>query len=238
MNCEISWGAWLARLGAGMAFCGLLGGCQTQTYFQSNFSSTALGQPPAHAQAVGTADVDAQHGGSVTVVADPLNGGERWVRIANPTGQQVAFQGLLSNLTGDGTYTFLASFFVPSPGSAASPETAIGTVQFERWQSSIDYYGFLHLDFLPSGRIRIDDNMNTEFGTYPFDRPFVLAVTLNIGAAPNAHVGLLGSGASGSTDYAISSTLAHQFGAIRLWQGYQWRGSFEAAGLLVSKRTD
>src|SRR5439155_1316815 len=77
---------------------------------------------------------------------------------------------------------------------------------------------FLHLDFMPDNRVRIDDDPGTLFGTFPRDQVFIVQVTLNIDAsAATAHTVLSGAGASGQADYTIISALrpvARQFGAI------------------------
>ena len=53
----------------------ILGGCQSATVFQSNFTSTAVGQPPASAQATGTASVFGAPGSVVVVGSAGSAGG-------------------------------------------------------------------------------------------------------------------------------------------------------------------
>jgi hypothetical protein len=234
-----------AQLGVCVAFSVLLCGCESQIFFQSNFSPTQVGQPPAYMQAVGTAGWNGPQG-SVLVEPDPLGGSQKWIQVSRflpPPVSLVAFQGRLSAFAGDGTYIFAGSFFVPGPGIdvAVSSETSLGSVQFESYaQAPSEYQGFTHLDFLANGKIRIDDDSkNKEFGTYPFGKPFDLFVTLNIGETPTAHVELIGNGAAGEMDYTIAdldSGFARQFGAVRLWLGTQWDGSFEATDIVVARK--
>jgi hypothetical protein len=99
----------------------------------------------------------------------------------------------------------------------------------------------LHLDFLQDNRVRIDDDPNTIFGTFPRDQVFVVQVTLNINpSAPTAHIVLSGAGASGEKDYTIIPALrpkALQFGAVRLWMGFPWTGLFDATQIVVTYQT-
>jgi hypothetical protein len=212
----------------------LLSACASQTLFQSNFDPTPLGQPPAHVQQVGTANVDGP-AGSVVVVASPVQTGGRWVQVARPNDPStiVAFQGNLSQFAGDGSYTFDATLFVPTGQAVAS-------VQFEQFGQPVSnsFNGFLHIDFLRDGTLRIDDRSETSFGTFPHDQPFIVQVTLNINAAPTAHIVLAGAGASGQADYTIQGpfiTAARQFGAVRLWMGTPWTGPFDATNIVVTK---
>ena len=59
------------RCGLCIIFFALLSACASQTLFQSNFDATPVGQPPAHMQQVGTANVSGPPG-SVVVVASPV----------------------------------------------------------------------------------------------------------------------------------------------------------------------
>jgi hypothetical protein len=80
--------------------------------------------------------------------------------------------------------------------------------------------------------------LDAVFGTFPHDQPFIAQVTLNINAAPTAHIVPGGSGASGQMDYAIQAPfipLARQFGAVRLWMGIPWSGPFDATNVVVTK---
>ena len=51
------------------------------------------------------------------------------------------------------------------------------------------------------------------------------------------HIVLGGAGATGQTDYTIQPAflnLVPQFGAMRLWMGAQWTGSFDATDIVVT----
>ena len=186
------------HLGVSIIFSALLSACASQTLFQSDFDPTPIGQPPAHMQQVGTANVSGPPG-SVVVVASPVQTGGRWVQVARPNDPVtiVAFQGNFSQFAGDGSYTFDATLFIPTGQEVAS-------VQFEQFNQPVanSFNGFLHLDFLQNGTIRIDDRP-VVFGTFPHNQPFIVQVTLNINAAPTAHIVLAGAGTSGQMDYAI-----------------------------------
>ena len=98
---------------------------------------------------------------------------------------------------------------------------------------------FLHLDFTPDNRVRIDDDPGTLFGTFPRDQVFIVQVTLNINAsAATAHTILSGAGASGQADYTVTSALhpvARQFGAVRLMMGFPSTGKFDATTIVVTR---
>jgi hypothetical protein len=223
-----------ARFGLGALPLMLLSGCGQQTLFQSNFGLTAVGQPPASSQTVGTAAV-AGPPGSVVAVASPVQSGGRWLQIARPADPSsiVAFQGTLSQFAGDGSYTTTATLFIPSGQAVAS-------LQFEQFGQPVgnSFNGFMHLDFLRDGTVRIDDRAETVFGTFPHDQPFIVQVTLAINATPTAHIVLAGAGANGQADYKILPPyvpMARQFGAVRLWMGTPWAGPYDTTNIVVTK---
>jgi len=225
-----------ARRGLCLICAALLSACG-QTLFQSNFDATPIGQPPSHMQQVGTANVSGPPG-SVVVIASPIQSGGRWVQVSRPNDPVniVAFQGNFSQFAGDGSYTFDATLFIPPDPSGRT----VASVQFEQFNQPVDnsFNGFLHLDFLQNGTIRIDDRPDVVFGTFPHNQPFIVQVTLNINAAPTAHIVLGGAGASGQTDYTIQTPFiqaARQFGAVRLWMGFPWSGPFDATNIVVTK---
>jgi hypothetical protein len=155
-------------------------------------------------------------------------------RLANPNTVSV-FQGNFSEFKGDGKYVFSTFLFIPS-GSG------IATLQFEPFGQSISTFtSFLHLDFTQDNRIRLDDDDATKFGTFPRDQAFIVQVTLDINATTQtAHIVLSGAGASGETDYTILPpfrSMAHQFGAVRLWMGFPQTGTFDATTILVTYKT-
>jgi hypothetical protein len=214
----------------------VLAGCNSEVLFQSNFDSTATGQPPAPAQAVGTANWFGGPGSVVVVGALGQSSG-KWLQVMRPaeTNNQApiaGMQGVLSAVRGPGQYSFICALDIPK-GSG------LVTLQFEpAFQPQPgNFLSFLHLDFTTNNTVRIDDNPATRFGTFPRDQPFDVAVSFNTAASPpTAHIALLGSGTAGSKDYTIQAPaqFAQQFGAIRIWMGYPWTGYFDATDLIVT----
>jgi hypothetical protein len=217
----------------------LLASCETETLFKSDFDPTAVNQPPAPAQAVGTVNVGGLSD-SVVVIASPVTTGGKWVKIsrtADPTTITV-MQCNLTKSAGAGLYNFSAIMFIPTGN------TGPASLQFEQFGQSIgNLASFLHLDFGNDNMIRLDDNDATKFGHFPRDSAFIVQVTLNINATatPTAHIVLAGAGASGVVDYNILPPfigMARQFGAVRLWMGLPWVGSFDATTILVTRRNN
>lgn len=209
-------------------------GCVRETLFRSNFDANPTEQPPSQAQPVGTVAVDGPPG-SVRVITSPDPPSGRWVEIRRPDGPQVAaLQGNLSQFRGDGTYVFSTALFIPAGSGVA-------TIQFEKLgQPVTEPLGFLHLDFLPDNRVRIDDDDTTAFGTFPRNQTFLVQVTLNINAASTARIVLSGAGAEGTVDHSVRPdlrALARQFGAVRIWQGFPHTGAFDVTNIVVTRRT-
>ena len=123
--------------------------------------------------------------------------------------------------------------FIPAGSGTA-------TIQFEPiGQSPSTLTSFLHLDFTPDNRVRLDDDETTKFGTFPRDRIFMVAVTLKINASPSVHIALDGDGTSGEKDYSILPpfrSIARQFGAARLWMSFLNSGSFDATIIVVNRK--
>lgn len=226
------------RLFAAPAVLLLLCGCASETLFQSDFSPTAIGDPPAHTQAVGTANV---LGPGVSVVPAPPDASPsgKWVEITrdpNPS-TTPGMQGMFTREAGDGQYTFSAILYMPAATTGPT------TVQFETFNQSVgELNSFFHLDFMADNTVRVDDGANgPNFGTFPRDKPFGVQVTLNINAAPSVHVVLYGDGASGTTDRNVVAPFrqdARRFGAVRVWIGFPNSGTFDATNIVVTKRKD
>jgi hypothetical protein len=225
--------AWLYRVGYNILLLGrIVFLAIPETLFQSDFNPTAVGQPPAHNQAVGTANVIAPPR-SVIVINPPAPPSIKWVQIAPGTAQQIsAFQGVLTNSQIDGLYVFSATILMAA-------NTGVASISFETAAGQ----EFMHLDLMPSSTVRIDDGFNgADFGTFPRGQPFVLRVTLNSKATGStAHI-VLSSGAFGTRDCNILSAfqpLSRQFGAIRLWQGTRAPGgppgTFDATNITVGR---
>jgi hypothetical protein len=214
----------------------LLPACASETLFRSDFNNTPVNQPPATAQPVGTAHVDGPVG-SVKVIAAPVPPGNQWVQVSRPNGPAVAgMQGKFSQFKGDGVYTFSATMFMPA-------QSGVATVQFEPFQNQAsDLLAFLHLDFMPDNKVRIDDNEASKFGSFARNEPFIVQVTLNINATSStAHIVLAGATANGVKDHTILApfqNLSRQFGAVRIWQGFPHTGPFDATNISVTRKTD
>jgi hypothetical protein len=207
-------------------------GCDAETLLQVNFEADALGSVPGPAQSVGTVTATEAGDARVRVVASPQPAvdADRWVRITRPAqlSEIPSLRGRLTQVHPDGRYLTTVQLFVPSGAGAA-------TVQFEP-QFGPELFGFFHVDFLPSGQVRLDDDPALVFGSFPHDQIFSLAVNLNVSAgSTTATVTLLGA-ASGSLERTLSSgqhNFARQFGAVRLWMGFPHTGSFFADDLVV-----
>jgi hypothetical protein len=224
---------------AGLTFTAILfSSCASETIFKSNFDATPIGQSPAHVQPVGTINIDGPAGG-VVVITSPVITGGKWVKITRSPGQQsvTGMQCNTSKLIGNGEYNFSSVLYIPE-GSG------LVTIQFEPFgQPTGTLTNFLHIDFTEDNRVRIDDNDGTKFGNFTRSKAFMVQVTLKINATgpSTAHIALGGDGAAGVADYTLLPAflnLAHQFGAVRLWMGFPWTGSFDASTIVVTHKTN
>jgi hypothetical protein len=206
--------AYLYRVGYNITLLGKICFIAPETLFLANFEETLIGEPPAHVQRVGTAEIQGPPG-SVTVQYSPDLSHQPMVRIKRPdaVGEVAAFRGLLLHPPGPGVYTFQASM-LPRGMSGPSRDA---TIRFETAAGR----EFLRLDFVDR-RVRIDQSV--EFGHYNFGERCVLRVTLTIDASPTvattADIVLFGWGAFGGTHYTIilpeKDTLSRQFGSFRI----------------------
>ena len=183
----------------------LLGGCGSQTLFQSSFSSNPTGSPPSPSQAVGTASVGGDP--QSVLVANSPTGADKVVQISRAAGSQQinVLQGTLAQIKGAGSYSLIAAVYIPSPKPPRRQALSANLTATLGLQTPI-----LHLDFtndcsnsgtMGQRTVRINDMPGNCFGTFPYDQFFLLQVTLNVlpGSA-NAGVQLVGGGgqASGS----------------------------------------
>jgi outer membrane biogenesis lipoprotein LolB len=215
----------------------LLGGCASETLFQSNFDGTPPGQPPAHAQQVGTADAFGG-AGQVTVVDGPGGTGGKWVQIGRPVADTniAGLVGRMTAIRGPGHYVFTGFFYMPTG-------TGLASINFETpnpIQPGLET--FLHLDLTTNNNVRVDDNPNITFGSFTRDQPFILEVDLDTTVLPaKAHIVLSGATASGVFDYTtqpVFQQASQQFGDVRVWMGFPWLGFFDATQLVVTHRTN
>ena len=229
-------GASLRSFGSRILAMALLASCSTETLFLSDFDETPVGQPPAVEQSVGTAHVDGP-AGTVVVVESPALPSGRWLQIGRQSGPLVSgLQGKFDEFRGDGRYTFAATMFLPV-------DVQVATIQFETFSNPpTNRQAFLHLDLTSDNKVRIDDDDQTKFGSFPRGQPFLVQVTLDIGAAQSrAHVVLAGDGASGEREYVVPTPMhgaSRQFGAIRIWQGFPHLGAFQATNIVVTKHEE
>jgi hypothetical protein len=228
-----------ARLGLAAGFVLPLMACSQETLFQSNFDATAIGSPPAAAQAVGTASVVGP-AGSVTVVGPPAGTTGHWVQIGRTNPQQdiTGLLGVLSAVRGPGRYHFLCSLFMPVGTGYASIDFEPGP----QFQPPRGIGRFLHIDLTDTNQVRLDENDATRFGSFPRGQVFDLAVGIDTTVTPAmAHVALVGANASGSVDYEIKTNAypqdPKQFGEVRIWMGYPWLHDFDATGISVTHDT-
>ena len=226
----------LIRLWVPFAALTLCAGCASETLFETNFNATPPGQPPAPTQQVGTANVFGPPG-SVVVVGPPVVPSSKWVQIGRSSRNSdvAGMQGNFSQSRPAGTFAFSAFLYLP-------PNSGLATIQFEPFGHPVgSLSSFLHLDFTQDNHVRLDDNDSTKFGLFPRDQVFLVTVTLNTSASPpTAHIVLSGAGASGQVDYAILPPFrlqAQQFGAIRVWMGFPWIGTFDATSIVVTRST-
>jgi hypothetical protein len=213
----------------------LTAGCSSVTLFQSNFNSDAVGSPPPHAQATGTIDV-AGATNSVLVVNSPPGATEQWAKISR-NGDQAPISTMLCNfsaLKGPGTYSLVVAAFIPKGSGLA-------TIEFDTSPAGAPpNTGFMHLDFLQNGTVRMDDDPAQVWGKFAHDQSFDVFVTLDITATTAvAHLSLVGSGASGTKDYNVPlGQFANQLGAVKIWMGFPWQGSFDVTDILVTKHAN
>jgi hypothetical protein len=74
-------------------------------------------------------------------------------------------QGKFSEFRGDGRYTVSVTMFMPV-GAGKS------TLQFEAFTNPpANLQAFMHLDFTEDNEVRIDDNANTDFGSFARGQP-------------------------------------------------------------------
>jgi hypothetical protein len=222
--------AWIYRIGYNVTLLGKIVFLTTpKTLFSSNFNPTPDGAPPSNAQAVGTASVEGQPR-SVIVVDPPFPHTDKWVQITGmppdpATGKLPSLIGHLTEVDGEGVYNFSAAFFVPT-GSAVS------SLSFE----TANAQEFMHIDFTPSNTVRIDDLVDV--GSFVHDQVFLLQVTLNIATAQSTARVRVSGGGAGDSNYTMPQpfhNLSLQFGAIRLWKGFNDAGSFDATDIVVSR---
>lgn len=211
-----------------------LASCSSTTVLLANFNVEPVGAPPALNQPTGTVTFS-DGSGTVRVAASPVPSDTgHWLRISHPTqpAPETVMRASFDSFHGTGHYGLLAAMFIPSGTGAV-------TLQLEPFSGSIaSSPDFLHLDFMPENNVRLNDNNADRFGTFPRDQSFVVSIQVDTTVTPaKATIALLGAGTSGNRTVDLPS-LATQFGAVRVWMGFQWQGSFFIDDLIVSRRND
>jgi hypothetical protein len=215
-----------------------LDSCKSETFFKSNFDSTPVNQPPSSTQAVGTATISGLPG-SVLVAPAPPDAAPpaKWLRIfrLNDPSQIAVFRGQLKQQAGNGLYVFSTALVIPA-GNTGPASISFGTPGPLSSESE-----FLHLDFMPNGRVRIDDDASTLFGSFTHNQAFLVQVTLNItDTSAKARIVLSGAGASGQADRTVIPAFlfrAKQFGSVTLFMGFPHVGTFHAANVVVTRKS-
>ncbi len=217
-----------------------LGACTSTILSQSSFNSQQIDAPPAATQLVGTMQVISGDTGRIRVEAGGGGTGprENVLRISraipvpngNPATPASVVQGTLAQTFPDGNYGFLGVFEI-GQGSGLASLDFVANPQGPVAES------FLHLDFMPDGSVRFDDDPSATCCHYP-DAPFTLSVSIQVTASSAvAHVTLFGKGVSqGTYDYTIKQpNLARQFRAFRLSMGFPWAGDFYVTDLVLTR---
>ncbi len=211
----------------------LLVSCNSTTILLANFKDDTIGSPPGNTQSTGTLQLN-PGSGLITVVSEPPSGEQhanKWALITHPA-QPAPETKLTGRFTqwGIGTYGILASLHIPANSGVVS-------VQFE---AANPLGSFMHLDFMPEGDIRIDDDESLRFGSFPKDKNFVLSISMNITeTSATADITVTGHGASGNKVVNVKPLflpVARQFGACTFWIGYQHNASFYVDDIMVTRK--
>ncbi|MBK6930364.1 MAG: hypothetical protein IPH12_05655 [Saprospirales bacterium] len=203
--------------------------CEGEKILVANFNGNTIGQAPAQNQEVGTVRVDGLSG---NCTVEKINGlTPNWVRVLRPNipNTVTGLQGTAIQAKGPGEYTFTTTLYIPDGDGVA-------TVQFEPHNQAVQQYtNFLHIDFLADNKVRVNDDPNKTFGSFPRNQPFILQVVLNI--QPNgssADISLSGANATGQMNVTgLINQFAMQFGSIRVWMGFPWVGQFYATNMVL-----
>ena len=219
----------------GMLLLGVVSalGCEAVTVLQVDFEGDTIGAIPAPMQDVGTVAAVEGSGASVRVVASPQPAADpdKWVRITR-TGQFADIPSLRGQLTPfqqDGRYLTTVQLFIP-------PGAGVATLQFEPQNSPNDLFSFFHVDFMPDGKVRLNDDPGAGVRRLPA-RAGVLG-----GGEPerqrrrgdgHGHAAGRGLGQPGDSADRGDARLRPPVLAVRLWMGFPHQGSFFADDLSV-----
>lgn len=210
--------------------------CGAETLLSCGFNSDPTAQPPLTQQTVGTVTTFPGNG-RVEVTVSPIGeANEHWVLVQHPNFNDVtSILCNFSSMGGEGQYTATARLFIPAGARGGVP-----SISFSAFQDPSSLDGFLHLDFLQDGTVRVNDDPALVFGSYQREQLISVLVTLNITATgATASISLLGA-ANGSLDVTIPSFFleqARRFGAVRVWMGANFTGAFYVDDVSVIKST-
>jgi hypothetical protein len=218
INCIISFSGLCALL--------LLSGCATQTIFQSSFNSNQIGAPPAVNQAVGTITVGSgpafEHAGSVLVVAPQPGDTHNWVQLSTANNSEMGANMTCTSLAValTNSVSFLANLYIPSgnttPMVFLGQITPNGAVTNQILQINFRQDNQVELSTTSPTITGIVPNVVTNFGTFPRNQTFSIAIVLHITTTKTTgSIRLGGTGASGSvTDTPLRWPIYDASGSI------------------------
>ena len=170
--------AWILSLGYNITLRGrIVFPTVAVVLFESNFESTAAGQPPAAVQAVGTAKFN----GPIVVISPTFPHTGNWLQVGPFSTQGAMFTGVFSQAPGPGVYSFSAMMFMSSKNTDAN----IGF-------NSSSGQEFLNVNFKSDNRVYIFTQATN--CTFPRDQPFAVQITLTVTTtSATVQIGVAGS---------------------------------------------
>ena len=195
--------AWILSLGYNITLRGRIVFTKTPvTLFESNFESTAAGQPPSAVQAVGTAKFN---GPNVVISPTFIHTGN-WLQIGPLTEAGGMFNGIFIQApTGPGVYNVSAMMFMSS-------KSAESYIAFNSGDATNP--AFLTLLFSDNNQVQ-DGGLHPTGCTFPRDQPFPVQITLTVTTtSATALIGVAGTVANYTLHQYPSSfssvSFAHQ----------------------------
>lgn len=177
-----------------------LSSCGVSVVYRDTFDTTAIGQPPGPPK-IGLSTAD----GDTVVIANPEDpaSSDRWLELErnSPTGPLAQYVGTFEEtITAGGSVNLVG--YVPQ----SSPVTM--SVYYVTPASAPQDLTLLHIDLLPNGNIRVNDNSIE--GTYKFDQTVGFFVGFDLEAnPPTATVLVRGGAEDASVDVEIPAAIAN-----------------------------
>lgn len=220
-----------ARIAVACALSLCLMACNATPVLHAKFDTEAIGAPPALNQVTGTVTTK-EGAGSVRVAVSPVSSsaGNNWLKISHPTkfAPETAMRAQFDAFHGAGEYGLLMAMVI-------AKDTGPVTLQLEPFVGTIESsLNFLHLDFMPENDVRVNDNDGDRFGAFPRDKAFLVSVKVDSTVSPAKGTITPAGDASGSKDIELPPA-ATQFGAVRIWMGHEWVGTFFVDDVLVTR---